>query len=83
MAKVTIKKELMDKPVDLYGDLRFLPRYNLYVGDKMVGRYYNIYEAAREAERQMDLGELEMAYEENPQAFSSITPQSLSNFNKE
>jgi hypothetical protein len=83
MAKVTIKKELMDKPVDLYGDLRFLPRYNLYVGNKMVGRYYNIYEAAMEAERQMDLGKLKMAYEESHQTFSSIAQQSLSNFDKE
>jgi hypothetical protein len=36
-----------------------------------------------EAERQMDLGKLKMAYEESHQTFSSIAQQSLSNFDKE
>lgn len=72
MAKVAIKKELPLEVSDINGEKTFIPIYHLYVNDKVVGRYYNIYEAAREAERKMDWDVLEVSYKENPQSFSSI-----------
>lgn len=73
MAKVVIKKMLPDKCSDIHGyEKTFVPIYFLYKDNKCVGRYLNIYEAAREAERRYDLSELEFAYQQDPSVFCAI-----------
>lgn len=81
MVKIEIRKKLVSKPSVIYGyndndtigEDKFIPIYRLYVDNKLQRQFLNIYEAAREAEHYMDLGALTIAYEKNPQSFSSVT----------
>lgn len=92
MVKVQIKKKLASLTSKIYGlekddaipTDKFIPIYFVYVDDKLEGRYLNIYEAAREAERFMDLNTIEMAYEEHGPAIfrATIVPNDLNNIVK-
>lgn len=80
MAKVEIRKKLAAIPSKIYGyheddnisEEEFLPVYKVYFDDVCKGSFLNIYEAARNAEKLMDVDTIEIAYEKNPNAFKSI-----------
>ena len=61
--------------LDSWGGKTFLPLYKLYDGDKCVGTFTNIYEAARELERENDFEELAMAFDKNPDKFKAYIPK--------
>ena len=82
---VTIKKYLPSEQAtipgkDSWGGKDFLPLYNVYVDDNRVGQYTNEYDAVREAFRQRDLNEVQIAYEDCPQALSSISFSIVNSF---
>ena len=68
--KVTIEKELCDpKDGEVVG-----PYYHLVVDGKTVKTFEEIGEAARYAERKLDVNKLEVAYRENPNCFLNFVP---------
>lgn len=78
MSKVEIRKWLPNKQskiegIDAWGGEDFIPIFNLYIDDKRVGQYINVYDAAKEAFRQKDIDVVSIEYENNPHAFDSTS----------
>ena len=70
---ITLKKELPIFESEIPGyEKTFIPLYKLYQDNECIGTYLNIYEAAKAMEHWLDISEITMEYEKDPNGFDSV-----------